>query len=266
MMSRNAEYLDAMQKLTLSDDAKNRMIQRMITTTPITSISGKKRNIGIKKYAVLAAACIMTLGLIAAAFIGNPAKLTSKKVDLSGTRHFENLTEYEKAAQIDISAVEAFNNGYKFQYMYLSETNAFGGDSSKISKEKAVNIHYTCENKADLEIHMNPVIASAHLKDSEDAQNATDQTEIDGITLYYSLNEYLSVPVAEKGTLTNEELERAESDNHFFIYYGSLERKTTYASTLLFEMDNVIYLLETSGNDLAADDLYSMAKEIIEHK
>jgi hypothetical protein len=76
----------------------------------------------------------------------------------------------------------------------------------------------------------------------------------------------LSVPVAEKGTLTNEELERAEYDNHFFIYYGSLERKITYAPTLLFEMDNVIYLLETSGNDLSADDFYSMAKEIIEHK
>ena len=62
---------------------------------------------------------------------------------------------------------------------------------------------------------------------------------------------------------TEEELKREETDDHFFISYGSDERETYYASSAAFDMADVHYCIMTFDENITSDELFGMAEEII---
>lgn len=81
------------------------------------------------------------------------------------------------------------------------------------------------------------------------------------ITEHYNYDEYLILPGDERPT--EEELQRTETDNHFFISDGSDERYTSYVSGIDFEIDGIAYVMIGFDIDMTADELFDMAEEII---
>ena len=81
------------------------------------------------------------------------------------------------------------------------------------------------------------------------------------ITVHYNYDEYLNLPGNERPT--EEELQRTETDKHFFISDGSDERYTSYVSGIDFEIDGIAYVMIGFDIDMSAEDLFGMAEEII---
>ena len=72
---------------------------------------------------------------------------------------------------------------------------------------------------------------------------------------------YLNLPGDERPT--EEELQRTETDEHFFISDGSDERYTSFVSGIDFEINGIAYVMIGFDVEMTADELFEMAEEII---
>ena len=64
---RNKEYIESMSLIKLSDDKKEKMISDLTKISPIRKEGTMKKRMGVKKTAIIVAACIMVFGVTAAA-------------------------------------------------------------------------------------------------------------------------------------------------------------------------------------------------------
>lgn len=249
-------YRQSMESINYSDYEKERMVQRIMNGGAING--GRMRGkLDIRKLAITLAACL-TLFSATAFAAGEVAGIVGwNRID-TRTTDFEDLSKLEEKAGMDIAAVETFSNGYTFDNMEMEEAKTQDADGNDLGHFKGISITYVKDGCPDLYLHMNQ--ADMYSEPRDEARDMAIR-EFDGIKVYYNCDEYLNLPEGEEPT--KEELQRTETDKHFFISDGSDERYTDFVSGVDFEMDGISYVLIGFDVDMTADELFDMAEEII---
>lgn len=262
-IDRNQEYIESMNQITLSDDQKEQLIKNLTKTSSFRREGNMKKKIGIKKVAIIAAACILILGTTVFAS-GKATGIVSDIYFGTKTSNFEKLAKLEEEAGIDVVAVKSFANGYTMKTMEVEKSSTTDDDFNKLASYKSIHIEYEADGLPDIYVSMNPseMYYSGDVEYETNRDTATK--EYNGITLHYNYDEYLSLPIDEEAT--DEERAREESDAHFFISIGSDERETDFVSSVTFELDNVTYIIMGFNIDMTSDDLFEMAENIIDAK
>ena len=249
-------YRQSMESINYSDYEKERMVHRIMNggTTNGGRMKGK---LNIKKLAITFAAC-MTLFSATAFAAGKVAGIVSwNRID-TRTTDFEDLSKLEEKAGMDIAAVETFSNGYTFHNMEMEEERTQDADGNDLGQFKGISITYVKDGCPEIYLDMNQ---ADMYKEPRDEARDMSVKEFDGITMYYNCDEYLNLPEGEEPT--KEEMQRTETDKHFFISDGSDERYTDFVSVVDFEMDGIVYVVMGFDVDMTADELFDMAEEII---
>ena len=248
-------YKESMESIKFSDYEKEHMVHQLMNGG-IADGGRMKGKLDIKKLGITIAACL-TLFSVTALAAGEAAGIVSwNRID-TRTRNFEDLPKIEEKAGMDITAVEAFSNGYTFEYMEVSEAKTQDADGNDLRNFKGIDLTYTKEGCPDIYIDMDQADMYGDPHDRDTAVR-----EIDGITVHYNYDEYLNLPDGERPT--EEELQRAETDKHFYISDGGSDpRYTSYVSAASFEIDGIIYCILGFDLDMTADELFDMAEEII---
>ena len=215
-----------------------------------------KKRLGVKKTAILVAACIMVFGVTATA-TGIVTGVVSHNKPDTRTGNFGDLEKLEQQAELDITAVESFSNGYEFDYMEIGESTTQDDSFNDLLTYKGLSMNYVKDNEPYVAIYMDP----KDMVSFDGSEDAMDSRVVGDVNVYYSYDEYLFVPVGE--TLTDEEKERDSNDPHFFISYGSDKRETSMSSTVSFVMDDVYYCILSFDTGMSADEMMDMAEEII---
>ena len=253
---RNKEYIESMSLIKLSDEKKEKMISDLTKISPIRKEGTMKKRLGVKKTAIIVAACIMVFGVTAGAAGVATSIVSWNRID-TRTSNFEDLSKIEEKAGMDIAAIESFSNGYTFKHMEVEEAKTQDAEGNDLRHFKGIDLTYIKEGCPDIYIGMNPAEMFSGSYDSDTAAK-----EIDGVTVHYNYDEYLNLPDGERPT--EEELQRAETDKHFYISDGGSDpRYTSYVSTASFEIDGIIYCILGFDLDMTADELFDMAEEII---
>ncbi len=255
------EYKESMRRLTFSDETKERMIGNLIRIDVPQKGGVMKKGIKTGKIVAIAAACVMIFGITVAAS-GIAKGVVSHNRLSSRTGNFEKLADYEEETGLDVKAVETFANGYAFDCLEINDSTVQDGDFNDLESYSGIGIQYKKKDCPSLSVYMDPARMS---DESFDKMNAQENREINGITLYYSKNEYLLLPVTKDNPdpATEEERNRAENDPHFFISYGSPERETRYISSVHFYMNDVSYDIISSDTEMTGEEMMDMAEEII---
>ncbi len=258
------EYKMSMDELQFSTIEKEHLIHQINNAIGEKNGGHMKSVFNIKKIASVTAACLVLVGGTAFA-AGKAASIISHNDLYSKTTNFDDLEKLEEQTSLDIVAVENFTNGYSFSYMETESSRIEDEDNQTLHEYKELYLDYERDGSPYIYISTSPVIAEKHItEESPDATRALQTRAVNGIDVYYSVDEYLFLPAEEGSEPTEDELEREATDDHFFISYGSDERETKYVSTVVFEMDNVIYDMGTFDNDISAEEMLDMAQEIIE--
>lgn len=260
-IDRNQEYIESMSQINLSDDQKEQLIKNLTKVSSIRREGSMKRKIGIKKAAIIAAACVMVFGTTVLAS-GKATGIVSDIYFGTKTDNFEKLAKLEKEAGIDVVAVKTFANGYTMKTMEVEKSSTTDDDFNKLASYKSIHIEYEADGLPDIYVSMSPSEMYYSGDDEYETNRDTATKEYEGITLHYNYDEYLSLPVDEEATA--DERAREESDAHFFISIGSDERQTDYVSNVTFELDNVTYIIMGFNIDMSSDDLFEMAENIID--
>ncbi len=253
---RNKEYIESMSLIKLSDDKKEKMISDLTKISPIRKEGMMKKRLGVKKTAILVAACIMVFGVTATA-TGIATGVVSHNKPDTRTGNFGDLEKLEQQAGLDITAVESFSNGYEFDYMEIEESTTQDDSFNNLLSYKGISMQYIKENEPYVAIYMDP----KDMVSFDGSEDAMDSRIVGDVNVYYSCDEYLFVPVGE--TLTDDEKERDANDPHFFISDGSDERETRMSSTVSFVMGDVYYCILSFDTSMSADEMMDMAEEII---
>ena len=255
MKSGNIEnYKKSMENIKFSDYEKEHMIRQLMNGGSANG-GRMKGKLDIRKLGIAVAACL-TLFSVTAFAAGEAAGIVSwNRID-TRTSSFEDLAKIEEKAELDITAVEAFSNGYTFDCMEVEEAKTQDEDGNDLRHFKGIDITYVKEGCPWISLSADP----AEMYD-DPHEGDTAVRDIDGITVYYNYTECLNLPVDEEPT--QEEVERDKNERNFSISVGSDERYTDYCSSVNFEMNGISYCLLGFDLDMTEDELFDMAEEII---
>ncbi|MBR1623404.1 MAG: DUF4179 domain-containing protein [Pseudobutyrivibrio sp.] len=269
MMHENIKkYKESMDELHFSAIQKEKLFKRLSDANCEKNGGFMKSKFNIKKISAAVAACFVLVSGTAFA-AGQVASIASSNRLFTKTSNFEKLEKLEDDANIDVTAIENFSNGYTFDYMEIEDMQTYDEEQNKLHDYSGISIQYKNDGLPEVFVDMSPVIDEAHHIDenSDEAAKAELSRVVGDIVLYYSQDEYLFLPASEEADgPTDEEKLREETDNHFYISYGSDERETQIFSNVSFEMDNVIYVICSFDNSLSGEEFLDMAEEIVSAK
>lgn len=256
MKSNLIEYIKTMDNISFSTNEKEQMIEGLMSNEK-KSKPGYRRKLNVGRLGLAIAACFIFFSLTAFA-AGNVAEIVSGTNPFTATKDYNKWHKMEERAGFTARSVQSFSNGYEFLSMNTQKIYALDEEGNSVKGYKGIFIDYIRDNASPLiSVSMDP----AEMYNDDHASD-TQTRVIDDITVHYNEDEYLFLPVSEEPT--EAESARQEDDVHFFISYGSNERETKHAKSVNFEIEGISYVIHGFELDLTPDEMFDMAKEIIE--
>ena len=252
-------YVDSMDTLHFSGQTKEKML-RVVNERYKRENGGiiMKAGFRIKSAGLVAAACTLFVGVTAFAASGIITRMESHDRFGSEVTVYEDFGKIESATNYDILTVNKFENGFTFKDAEVVESEAYGESGNKVEDSVGAVLTFEKDGMADINIHVDAINAEWDVEDT-----SIETRTIDGIEAKYSVDEYLFLPASQEGSVSQELLDRQESDDHFFISYGSSDEETKYYNHLSFDKDGVHYSLSAFDTTLTVDELFEMADELI---
>lgn len=271
------EFIRSMEELRFSSTVKERLCRRLAGLEKgdyITSDNPKSRDIAgcetlqkkesediiMKnrswgKGVAVAAVCFIVTGVTAFA----ASKITS--YISTSTADYEYNTVDEMASSLEVNfereMPEFIENGFVFKGGNTVKTDGKDDEGNTVMETDDYIAYYTDKEGRNVTVRM------SRIPDDRQGREATNIRMIDGITVNYDFDEYLTLP-DEDYELDDETKEREENDSHFFVNYGGGTEKTenSFYSSVTFEKDGVSYAI-SSYDDVGEEELFSMAQELI---
>ncbi len=248
------EFRESIDKLQFTYDEKEKIRDGIMH--PRYKVTEREertmKRVMLRRVAVIAAACVMVTGVTAFAG-GIISTYTSSSHEYYD---YESVDEINEKAEGEIIAFpEAFDNGFVFDGG--NDVNVNGLDDSGVKQEEWHDLHAVYKNADEESV----TLAVSDRGSEEKWREATETRIINGIKVDYNYDEYLSLP-DESYELDEATKERMESDDHFFVGYGSDAEETHFFKGVLFIKDGKLYDLY-SMDDVSSDELFSMAEELI---
>lgn len=212
----------------------------------------KRRN--WKKTAIVAAA-ICVLGSMTVLGLGKTVTVTG------GSSPADMITSYAEAEakqnSLDSYAkmVEKFSNGYEFEYAVPVHSEGTDKDGNVTGKETTMHVTYVKEGAANVSLSTSRITMGE--LGEPDAVLALE----DGTELHYSTLVNKFVPVGYKMTEEEQKLMEAGKLN---VAEGADEIEIKLSSSVIWEQDEITYHLFTFSQDMSADEMLQMAREVAE--
>ncbi|WP_026510912.1 hypothetical protein [Butyrivibrio sp. LC3010] len=250
---RNKEYIESMRLIKLSDYKKEKMISDLTKISPIRKEGTMKKRMGVKKTAIIAAACVAVFGILGFAY-----KMAGGIVSHSirdQYRNFSDLAKLEEEAGIDVKALDAYESGYTFRSMSINNITSYD-DNNEATKYKGISISYEKEGLSKpIGLYMESSIYA-----SDGKMDYIECRNIDGVDVYYKLTQYKWVPSDYE--LTDEDKKRMD-EGSLQISVGSQKVSETTVTNLTWTLDGVYYDIVYTEGAIPSDELYEIAEEII---
>lgn len=266
-MKKNYPYDDAMEKnqikdalsqecssLSPSPGIKDRIDERIRESQEET---GSMKHFSIKKVVIgVAAACLLLSG---GAYATGHATALMSRGSLSGQykSYDGDMAKAENKLGYNVLTVEGFENGYSFKSMEVVDTMGLDETGNKVYTYKDMTIYYEKAGCPNIYVGMYKPVEDEQRTKTPDATKVCGNT-----TLYYDEYTYKFVPVDYQ--LTPED-EANEQRDDYYISVGSDQVEIQVSQDVSWEMDGTHYLLAGFDTGLSADELLSMAEEIIQN-
>ena len=254
------EFHKSIDSLCFSSEAKDRLCKKIQSDAK----GSERENKTMKKWTLpkvaAAAAAVLALsggGVYAAGVI------TGSYTHVSDSDFKYSYSEIRKAmdqAGIHAYVPESFSVGYTYKAAAVLTTHDTDESGNVVNSYPDLNIVYQ-------DASGNRLIADLY-----DAANITDERtdpnavrEIDGITVYYDYVEYVTVPDEDylENTLDPEIRDRVYNDTHFGVIFNSAEEDYCAYSNISFQKDDIYYHIMVRDKELSADELFTVAEEMI---
>jgi hypothetical protein len=253
-------YNHSMNELHFSGQTKEKLFRAISEQYSEQNSGGKimKASFRFKSAGIVAAACVMLIGVTAFAGSGIVSRIESHNRIGSEITAYEDMAKLEKTISMDVLTVEKFSNGFTFQNAEIFDMSDYNEDGADLADASGVDVTYTKNGMADIYLDVEPVSTIRNDKDT-----SMETRMVGDVAVKYSLDEYLLLPPSQEGQVSQELLDRMENDDHFFISYGSDEETTQMITNLSFDVGGVHYCLMTFDTTLTVDELFGMAEELI---
>lgn len=246
-------------KITASDTLKRRIDREIDSVECNGKMEEKKmRKFSIKRLAIAAAAACFLIPT--AVYAGGAVAGYATGIGIGGFQSFESYDELDAAkekAGFDFVSVESFSNGYEFNGMEVSTTDKLDEEGNRFGSFKEWSGSYQDENGNRINVNVHETLPDA---EKEGAEEPHDSREIDGVTVEYSEDSYMFVPVDYE--LTEEDKEFG-AQPHCYISVGTDEVQHDTYRHVSWDKDGIYYLISGMGTPLEMEDLYEMAGEMI---
>ncbi len=254
------EFCRSMDTLHFSPEDKDRMTIKIIQHQ---NQAKKSEDTIMKKWTLPKAAAIVATCIIATGgTVFAASKIISYEASSRGAYDYTSVIEmndatYDVQTTTDVKMPE-FPDSLGDDYVFDggNTVNVSGKDEAGNTIGKWDDLRAVYKNADGGIVNLT---LSYNISDDED-RTPTETRTIDGITVAFNYDEYLILPNEDEPLETSVQ-ERKENDDHFFVSYGG-DKETYFFSNASFTKDGIRYLIFTN-DDVSADDLFSMAEELI---
>ena len=259
-MNRDLENLfrTSIHELHFSSEEKERMYRRLLRSGSVHPVKEreeeKMKKWTLPKVAAVAAACLMVTGVSAFA----ASRMTTYVASSNGEYDYTSVSDINKAsASSEIPDFpETLGNGFRFDGG--NTVNVAGKDDAGNTLGKWDDLCATYQNDDGRSVNLS---LSPYVSEDGDSRTPTETRTISGITVNYNYDEYLFLP-DEKEELDADVKKRMETDDHFYVSYGTDTPETTFYSSATFTKDGISYDI-FSSDEVSAKELFAIAEELI---
>lgn len=239
--------------LTAPRDLKDRIDDKILRESKeagnMKKLSAKKLIIGV------AAGCLLISGGVFAS--GRVTSFVTHSYRGNDYRSYSDMDKAQQKLGYTVDAVEAFENGYRFESMSVDDVQAQDQDGKTAYTFKSMDIHYQKNGEPWVALCMEkPVQGEGWAYDS----TPKDTRVCGDVTLYYETCTYKFVPPDYE--LTPEDKANNERAD-YTISVGSSEVEVKSNSAVVWLKDGIQYRLFGFDLKLDANDMFDMAEEIM---
>lgn len=210
----------------------------------------------LKNTAIAAAVlAVLTVTAYAADFMNIQSLVNGRKYE-----HYSSVTEADRAmksAGFRADIAEAFDNGYTLSTIDVQDTEARDENDRTVLTYNEIVMTYQNDGGRRLILFARPELAE--LPQTEDT--FSDTRTIGGVMVNYKLDHYKFVPEDYEPT-EEDRLWMAQPGN--YLSYGADEVFCKDVAFLLWTRENVRYSLMDNGAKETQDNLFAMARQLIE--
>lgn len=243
------EFKNTMNKIQISDEMQNRILEKTKKT------NYRKEGLYMKskkKISLIAIAATLALGVTVFAASGIVTTWFSSS---SSNPEYKSLPSAEQVKS-DIGyepvLIDTFENGYTFKDGSVINNKLADESGNSVEKFKSVSFRY--------EKNDDRVIFSQDKFNSELDTEGKIISTVSGTDIYYFSYTNKIVPPDYKMT---DEDKKAEENGELVFSYGSSKVEICEVQSVTWKNDGIQYQLMQIDGRLSADDLVSMAEEII---
>lgn len=210
----------------------------------------------IIRYACTAA--VLVLLLTTTVFASDGLSIKTLISGSGGTvyKTYQDMSRAMEKAGFSPRTVERFANGYAFSGAEVGET--VGYDESDQQRLRYKELHVNYRSAAGNELVL---ITHEDLEAIPTGSRQPDQTRMIGETeVGYQVDQYKFVPAGYQRTAEDEENLKRPG---YYISEGSETVQLTQVAFLQWKQDGICYMIMDSGAKETAENLYSMAQELI---
>lgn len=215
------------------------------------------RKFGWKKM-IVAAAALCILGSMVAIGAG---RITSTVSSSSPTANqfpaFEDLEKAEAELGYPIQKVKEFSNGYQYAKGNIDPVQAMDDNGTVVDTYQDLSLLYTNSEKKKINLSISRPAADL----PEPNVGSKESRDISGVPVSYNCDHYKFYPA---DVTPSEEDLKAEANGELYLSYGTSEIEESYFYSVTWSLDGILYNLYTMDNPLSADEMFTMAKELIE--
>lgn len=256
-----AKLTESMNGLTFSSGEKERMISRLADSQ---AGAPKRKESVMKKWtlpkvAAIAAALITISG--GAAYASGHITGASSSVSTEDYKYtYETMNDAYAEAGFTAVTPEAFSTGYTMEAAAVIKINGEDDEGRAIATWNSINISYT--NAADEKVMLD---AEQTVNVSPISNPPIETREINGITVDYYTGEAALLPLKYvRKSLPADIQERLDTDPTFYVGFGSVDEITYFDhDAVSFVKDDISYFFYANDRSITAEELFSMAEEII---
>ena len=236
--------------MTASRDLKERIDAEILERqkeADMKHFSVKKLIIGV------AVGCFLISGAVYAT--GHAVSLSSHSYLGDGYKSFSDLDKAEAKLGYQVDAVEAFENGYRFEEMSVRDVQGQDENGNAVYTFKSMDIHYGRGGDPSLAVYIEkPVEMQMRTKEPQAVR------QVGEITVYYDTQIFKAVPPDYE--LTEEDKAKQES-GELAIAYGDDKVSVHTSHNVTWYKDGIFYNIIGFDVNLSAEEMLDMAEEII---
>lgn len=253
-----ASFYEMSERINASYDLKRRIDNRILKEE---KEQHSMKHFSIKRVVIGVTAACLVLGTVGIAGSGAMYYMSHSSVIPDYTR-YADLPKAEAEAGYEVEAVEAFKNGYEMKSIHISEEAIQNEAGQTEESQKGIDLIY--DKKGSKAITLN--IRKLYYGEREEAvlgDSKPDKAIRCGDTdVIFRLTKFKFVPPDYE--LTEEDQKNMENGS-ISISYGTSEVEIKEYCSVSWVKAGIVYGLGGFDLSLSADEMLSMAKEVIEY-